>query len=228
MAAQSHLRVYKGSDANLLQQANLNRNLMADKLDAFTAEDATINAAFLADYEADIAAAEEQSSDSTVRAIVGQKTEGVAAALKSAAALMRQVRYYVREAFPTDPAIHYAFGLREWEKVRRSQVKVMQFLGTLHAVAEDHADALAAVGFGPDRIAGILTVRAAVEEADGVQEVHKDGRPVLTAERIRRYNAVYARIMRVNALARIVFAGDYAVKKQFVFSAGRGRRKKSE
>ena len=228
MAAPDIVRAYKGSDVNLLQEANVNKILLDQNLALFTAEDPTMDAAFVLAYEADIAVAEVADSDRLVHANIATKTAAVKDALKSADALMRQVKYYVGEAFPGSASMHYAFGIGEWKKVRRSQVGVMQHLRTLHAIAEEHAAPLAAVGFGPDRVAHILTVHDAVEAANSIQEVHKGSRRTQTAERIGKYNAVYARMMRVNALARIVFREDYTMRKQFVFSVGSARRKKDE
>lgn len=223
MAETPTVRKYQGSDANLIQQANLNKTLLNDNLALFTAEDSTIDNAYVLAYATDIQEAETEEVDELVEDTLSQKTALVKAAEKAVARKVAQVRYYVLEAFPGNREIQMKFGLDAWDKARKSQVNTLQFLTKMHSVATEYEDELTAAGFGATRIASIQTARQALETADSSQELYRSGRPYLTALRIIEYNEVYDRLTRINSLAQIVFVDDYEMRKQFVFDpAGPG------
>lgn len=223
MAETPTVRKYQGSDANLIQQANLNRTLLGENLALFTAEDSTITPTYVADYGVDIQEAETADTDELIEATLSDKTAAVEAAEKAAARKVAQVRYYVLQAFPNNKTVQHKFGLDTWDSARKSQVATLQFLTRMHTVATEYEAELTEAGFGPARIASIQTARQALETADSSQERYRSNRPHLTALRITEYNEVYERLTRVNQLAQIVFADDYAMRKQFVFDpAGAG------
>lgn len=208
---------YLGSDANLIEQANLNKGLLIANLEAFQTEDETMDATFVTAYAADITAAEVVDTDDLVAGTLGIDTAAVKEAEAVIAKKVQQVRYYVLEAFGNDKPVQHAFGLDKWDKARDSQTETLQFLETMHKVAQRYQDELTAAGFGADRIASILTVRQSLENANSEQELYRSGRPALTAERIGKYNNVYDKLTRVNRLAQVVFADNYEMRKQFVF-----------
>jgi hypothetical protein len=103
-------------------------------------------------------------------------------------------------------------------------LKTLQFIGRVHAAAVEHGAELAAVGFGADKVAALLAARGTLEAANADQELFKGSRGLLTAQRIGVYNEVFRRLTRINALAQIVFADNYEMRKQFVFSPGRKKK----
>lgn len=220
MASNTVLRKYPGSDANLLTQANLNRSLLQANLAAFTAEDATMDAAYATAYATDITEAEDTVSDEQVKAILQGKTETVKLAAKAIAAKVKQLRYYVLEAFPADREVHNEFGLDRWDKARKDQDATLRFMTAAHQTAVKYQTQLTAKGYGATRTAALLTAREAMEEANNQQEQYKSGIPKLSALRVIEFNEVYDRIMRVNALAQIVYAADPEMAQQFVFDPG--------
>ncbi len=219
MSATPVIRNYSGSDANLLQKANLNQTLLSENLAAFTAEDPTMDAAFVTAYATDITEAEVVDIDELVEDTLSDKTATVVAAQDAVAKKVKQVRYYVLQAFENDKAVQKKFGLDAWDAARKSQVNTLQFLTKMHTVAMEYQTQLTAAGFDAARTTSILTVRQALEDSDSDQEHYRSGRPKLTALRIQEYNEVYDRLTRVNRLAQIVYADDYEMRKQFVFSA---------
>ncbi len=218
MAETPTVAQYPGSQANLLQQANLNKTLLAENLADFTAEDDTIDTAYVAAYAQDITEAEESDSDELIEDTLSDKTATVKAAQKAVAKKVAQVRYYVLQAFETDKEVQHKFGLDAWNKARDSQTGTLQFLTKMHTVAAEYQTQLTAAGFGPTRTASILTARQALEDADNDQEHYRSSRPKLSALRIQEYNEVYARLTRINSLAQLVYADDYEMAKQFVFN----------
>ena len=223
MATNTLLRKYAGTDANLLSEANLNLTLLNANLAAFTNEDETVDAAFAAAYATDITEAEETVSDEVVKAILKGKSTLVKAAQKAAAKTVKQLRYYVQEAYPTDVEVQSEFGLDKWDKARDNQDDTLRFLTAAHAAGVKYQAALTLKGYGPTRTTAIGTTRQLLEDVNNDQEEYKSGIPKLSALRVTEFNEVYERMARINKLAQIVFADDAEMAGQFVFDpAGSG------
>ena len=217
MADNTVVRKYSGSDPNLLQQANLNKTLLNDNLAAFTAEDDTIDAAYVAAYALDITEAEETESDELVEDRLSTKTAAVEAAQTAVAKKVKQLRYYVLEAFPTDKEVQHEFGLDEWDAARKTQGGTLKFMTKAHTVATQYQTQLTAAGYNPLRTTALATARQLLEDADNDQEHYRSMRPKLSALRVQEFNEVYNRLTRINSLAQIVFEDDPEMANQFVF-----------
>lgn len=210
-------RAYLGSDAFMTESARVIYNLANDDLANFTAFDSTINAAWMADYLADVEAAETVVADSAISDQQVQTTENVLSQMDLARAKYNEVKYFVQKAFPDSPATQGEFGLNDYMDARRSESKMIQFLDEMHKAAVKYKTELTDAGYTA-KIGDIQTIRTSLLDKNTTQEVFKKQRPKLTEDRIKILNAAYERLTQVNAAAQIIYVTDYAKQKQFVYN----------
>lgn len=217
-------RHYSGNDAFMTESARVNYNLANDDLAKFTAFDSTIDEAYMAAYLADIETAETVVADTAVSDQQVQTTENVLSQMDLARAKYNEVKYFVQKAFPNSPATQGEFGLNDYMDARRSENKMIQFLDEMHKACVKYQTQLVAAGYNAPAIAAIQTIRTDLLNKNTTQEVFKKQRPKLTENRIKILNAVYGRLSLINAAAQVIYANDYAKKRQFVYdiSADKG------
>lgn len=217
MDPQELKRNYTGTDAFMTQSARVNYNLANSEIAQFTAFDSTINAAFMTAYLAAIVAAETVVADSAVADQQVQTTENVLSQMDLARAKYNEVKYFVQKAFPGSAATQGEFGLNDYMDVRQNESKMIQFLDEMHKACVKYQTQLVAAGYNAAAIAAIQTIRTDLLNKNTTQEVFKKQRPKLTEDRIKILNAVYDRLSLINAAAQVIYANDYAKKRQFVY-----------
>lgn len=218
------IRNYHGSDSLMTQTARVIYNLFVNDLMKFTDFDSTLGTAFGAAFLVDVQNAETVVADSTVIDQQVTLTENVLASMELARTKYIEVKYFVQKAFPKSAGTQGEFGLNDYEKARKSNVLMGQFLFGMHVACAKYNTQLIAVGYTQAKIDAILLIRADLLDNNNLQKVFQKQRPKLTEDRIIVLKSCYSTMMEVMGAAQIVYADDYAKQHQFVYhpSSGNG------
>lgn len=130
---------------------------------------------------------------------------------------MGEVKFFVEEAFPGNRDMLNVFGLNDYDKARRSQAKMLEFLTDLKATTNTHAAALITAGYTQPRIDAIDTIMSDLRLKNTAQNTFIRKRPKLTTERITILNEPYDTMTRVNSAAQIIFVNDVAKRAQYTY-----------
>jgi len=194
--------------AKAIQQAKVSLKHFKDHLSTFSAFDADFNAAFIADMEAAIAAAEQHPTDETVR----DQLQGFSKKVKQETAhcdgTAADVRFYVDKAFPQDETMLGEFGYRALRNTRPNTPAFIIWMKVLHSRAVKYQTPLTDNGMTAADIAAILTRAQALEQAELNQEMFKRERLQLTAQRTQLYNAMWRHVTLIEQAARRIYAGN--------------------
>lgn len=211
------LRMFSGSDTFMTETARVTHGLLVLDLPKFTAFDSTITAAYTSSFLASVVAAEIVVADS---AIIDQQvalTENVQDAMERARLKYGEVKYFVVKAFPKSSGTQNEIGLNDYEKARKNQSQMAQFLKELHLGCTKYQAQLIAAGYNAASIAAILPLRDELLAKNTSQKVFKKQRPKLTEDRVTILNACYEKMALVMAAGQLVYGTDYAKRNQFVY-----------
>ncbi|MFN8282176.1 MAG: hypothetical protein U0U67_03125 [Chitinophagales bacterium] len=218
-------RIYTTSDAHMSVSAGVMHKLLETDIAVFTAFDNNMNAAYLAEYNAAVVAAEAVVRDSTIKSVQAEKTETVETVMEKARKKFHHVKFFVKKAFENSIATQHEFGLKDYGKLRDNTTKMIGFLDLMHGKCVLHSAPLIAAGFSAAGIAEIETIMNELSASSLQQHAAKKERPVLTDERIVTLNTCYSFMAQVNAAAQLVFSNDYAKQKQYRFYEKRKKKK---
>ena len=219
-------RPYDTRDNDALMDSRIYRKVFLDKINDFTAFDATLDATFAEDWKAANDLAEHQPSDETIRDIQQQHTDEVKTREKDCIRSVNDVRYYLSLAFPNNKDKPKEFGLHKLNKARHSTSPFITWMKVLHNRAVKHQTELSAVGMPAASIDTILANAQALDTAETAQEVYKLERIAITRERIRVHGVMWEYVTRVAAAAEIVFEAQPEIRE--VFKIPDYRKKKNE
>ncbi|MES2621694.1 MAG: hypothetical protein V4615_12665, partial [Bacteroidota bacterium] len=158
-------RLYKGKDVEMMD-AIIPCYLSFEKyLAEFTAHDPSLNNTFLNNWKAAL--------DDLIYylPIKGQERavmedsyliEDSGKALKNCRVKYMEVKYYAGKAFPDNKEILKEFGESTYSKTQFSRLRMVQFMETLHGVAEKYKTELLAAAYTQSAIDEIATLAAAL------------------------------------------------------------------
>lgn len=213
-------RNYNGSDAYLLETANVIGNLLTTDLAVFTAFDSTMDAGFVSAFQTKIENALHFSSDGVITDQQAQKTVNVLNLMKAAKEKYQDVKYFAGKAFPDNEEVRNELGFNDIGKAKTKQTEMIVFLDELFAACTKYETELVNAGMPTSIIPSIDNLRVSLMNANTNQESFIKSRPVLTSQRIDLLNSVYQTLMQINEAAQIVFRGNEAKQKMFIYLAG--------
>ncbi len=129
--------------------------------------------------------------------------------------MAKDVRYYVKKAFPGDKTYLAEFGFPKLHKVRFSTPTFIMWMFVLYEVAETHKAALNGVGMTDANIAQIETHAEDLLKADRDQETFKRTRTRLARARTTALNHMWSFVTQTASAAEIIFRGDEANLSMF-------------
>ncbi len=221
-------RNFHGSDAYLLETANVIGNLLNKDLALFTAFDSGLDAGFVSAFQSKIDNALHFSRDGVITDQQAQKTVYVLSLMKQAKEKYQDVKYFTAKAFPNNEEVRNELGYNDIAKARKIQTEMIVFLDELFAACTKYSAELTAAGLPAATIASINTLRIDLLNANTDQESFVKSRPVLTAERINLLNEVYASLSQINEAAQIVFRGNEAKQNMFIYLANASSGEESQ
>ncbi|MFN8281964.1 MAG: hypothetical protein U0U67_02055 [Chitinophagales bacterium] len=212
------IRLYSGSDASMIAEANTNYGLLTADLAHFTAFDTTMTVAFLADYLEAITKAETVLSDAVIIDQMAGKTRAVSITMDKARSKYMDMKFYFMKAFANDITVQNEFGVNDYPLARRNTDEMINFLEGMYYVSLKYKPQLLAIGCPSASIDEIDTIRLELKTGNFSQDMFIKGRPVLTSDRIVLLNNCFSYMTLVNAAAQRVFKDNYAKKNQYVYN----------
>jgi len=209
--AKKEVRLYTVRDDVMLDGADrFNAQYTGDKSNFEGFNIVMFPLTFGATFESQIDAARTTLKDMVVLDEQVEETTELGAKMKECCDYFQAMKPVIESVFPNKPAIWNQFGFNDYEKARKSQGKMIQFMEMLFEVSEKYNAELIAGGFTQVKIDKIETLAGELRQEQIDQEVAKKERPVKTQERIKRMNTVWSTMQTINKASKAVFQGNYA------------------
>lgn len=221
-------RLFNGADTYLHAALRSIYNIFSDDKAAFEGFDSTFTDDWATEWLTEILVVESMVSDHLIVNQAAEQTEKVEDAMRTARNKWGEIKYFIRKAWPGDAAMLHLFGASAYFPARSNQPKMVEFLQSLYSAATEYKTQLIDAGYSQDRIDEIQAIATTLTQKNDVQNRAKRGRPRITAQRVAALNAPYLRLTQVNEAAQIIFMDNAAKRKQYVYLAGKKRRKKEK
>ena len=215
-------RVYAMSDAEALSLEKTIRSCFLQDQADFAAFDARFSTPYETDFLNDITAAEEEAADNNILTQQSGLTAEVEKWIEASKKSFQSSKYFIEQAFPSNTAVHKEFGYGDYEKARKSQVKMIQFMKQFHKTAVKYSTQLIAKGYAQAKIDEIDSIKTALDEANLKQEAFKKDRTVFTQERVGKMNTAWKRMQDVCNAAKNIYAENYAKYSRYITSESAG------
>jgi hypothetical protein len=223
--AEEKTRIFTGPDADMLHASRVTNGLFtADKL-AFTNFDSSFADPFGENWLQKIESASSVDQDSHYLSTLTELTNRVAVVMEECKTFFQSMKYFIEKAYPNQKTIYAQFGYSDYEQARRSEIKMIQFLGVLNKTTIEHSAKLIEAGFSQEKIDKIAALKEQLTSADYDQEMAKKKRASVTQERINTLNECYEILQRVSKAGKIIFANDRAKYDQYLLPNERATKK---
>ncbi|MBI9036642.1 MAG: hypothetical protein JEY97_00795 [Bacteroidales bacterium] len=204
------LKKFKGTDAEMLEEARIKANALKIDIDLFAAFDPKFTIEYVNAFDAKIVKAEAEIVDNVIKDQLAAKTATVENILDSCRKKYRSVKYFVGIAFENNKAVQNEFGFNDYNTSRRSQVKMLVFMRQLGISAKRYQSELIAAGMTEESINEIETLSNDLSLSNEQQEDFKKQRVLLTQSRIILYNEVWDYVRQVARAGKIIFEDNPA------------------
>lgn len=209
-------RNYGISDADMILEARIMHGLFLEDKAAFGNFDNLFADPFAENWLQVINNANDAIRDNFYEADLTEKTKIVQDFLSAAKSHFQKVKYFVEKAFPDHKEIWNQFGFTDYDEARKSEVKMILFLGLVYNTAVQYKDNLLAAGLPEADIEKIKSIKTDLSNADLEQEKLKKKRPELTQERIVILNQCYDAMQKVSKAGKIIFNDNYVKYNQYL------------
>lgn len=203
-------RLFKFSDAELIQHAQVTVEALPDDIGDFIAFDSTIEAGYPAKISGSLARVNAMKPDTLIVNEQAELTQKVNTAIAACNTTFKTILFFAKKAFAGNLAVQKQFGINEIEKVRKSQPKLVLFMETLAQTAAKYKTDLVTAGCNPEVIDQLPTQAEALRTANIAQEKSKKERNVTTQERISIMNEIYMALKPIHEIAQIIYSDDLA------------------
>lgn len=213
-------RIFNGPDSDMLKTIGTMLLNFEEYLSDFNARSPYFDAAYLLNWKAVHKKAIDYLPDEFEILQTDVLKENVTTVLQNCQTKNKDVRYFAGRAFPKNKEIMKEFGQQEYNRVRSSPLRMVQYMETLYGVAMKYKAELIAQNFTQAEIDEIDTLATALREENKKQQLKKKARPTETRQRIEALNATYAIAQKVAMFAPVVFR-ESAAKRQLFFLTNR-------
>jgi hypothetical protein len=189
--------------------------LFAKEQATFQALDPTLDAAFLLAWQNLIETCESHPSDATMLYTVQEVTENMAQLTANALRLSTELEFYVKKAFPLNPALWEEFAFTQRSRVLPSTRNTVFWLFVIGKVARDYEPQLLAAGMPATHIDQLNDASGLIAEAEFEQEYTKRLRQRQTRLRVQQLNQLHATLQQVQKAAAVVFYHNETKRKEY-------------
>ncbi len=214
--AQEVVRIFKISDAEMIQTSRIYHGLFSQDRQQFINLDPDFGDPFPDNWMAAIVESESVLRDMDVRDEIAQFTGNVRHKMDECRTHFQKMKYYIEKAFPNNKAVWNAFGYEDYDSARLSEVQLLPFMKNLKTQASKNAAKLIAANYKQADIDKIGTLWQELLEADQAQESYKKERVIITQQRIEKLNAAWEYVLKVNKASKNIFADNYAKLQQYI------------
>ncbi len=226
--ADEKVRIYTGSDADMIQASRVMHGLFVEDKTAFTNFDGGFSDPFAANWVQKIEVIKDVVQDSLYLSGQIELSKNVELKMNECKDFFQMMKYFIEKAFPNRKEIWAQFGFNDYEKARVSETKMIQFLGVLHKTSIEFSAELIAAGFSQEKIDKIASLQSELINADYEQELSKKKRPAVTQERIEKLNESFQLMQKVSKAGKIIFANNRAKFDQYLMPNERVVKKPDE
>jgi len=206
------------SDAAALELEKTIRNCFIQDQADFIAHDGRFSSPFETDWLNEITAAEGEAADNNILTQQTALTADVTKWMEESKKIFQSSKYHIEQAFPKNTAVQNEFGYKDYEKARKAQDKMIQFMNQFYKTAVKYAAQLIAKGYTQAKIDEISSIKTALDESNQKQEAFKKDRPVFTQERTGKMNTAWNRMQDVCNAAKYVYPDNYAKRSRYITS----------
>jgi hypothetical protein len=208
-------RTFIGDDAAFMEKNRTVLTLFAKEQATFQALDPTLDAAFLLAWQNLIETCESHTSDETMLDMQREKTTALEQHINAALLKVNELEFYVKNAFPDNPALWQEFGFKQRKTATDSHSRFLIWLFTMHRVLLDYEATLLAAGMPATFNSGFENTTSACAEAEFEQEYAKRLRLRQTRLRVEQLNRLHSYLQRVQHAAQIIFATNETKRKEY-------------
>jgi len=216
MSAEQLKRLFPFSDPVAIQLARVFVALITRDLSFFTAYDLDFNAAFITNFESLISAAAAMPDHEFMQDQLAILTTEVNSKMEAGRKVFRLLRPFVEKTFPGRKDIWNLFGADDYHGIRNSQVGLTAFLAKVHQAAVKYRTELNAAGYTDVNITKLNTSHDDIVKANVEQDDFKIQMKEQTNERIRKMNAMWEVVLRINQVGKTIFEDDYGKYQQYI------------
>jgi len=222
------VRNFSGSDAVMVQNSRVMHGIFITDKARFISFDKDFSDPFGDNWiqAAEIAINVTQDADTLVD--LTAYSQMVENKMEECRRFFMEMKYFIEKAFPNNKENWEPFGYSEYDSVRKSETKMIKFLGVLYKTTLKYKTQLLNAGFPEEKVERIQELQNELEEADYNQEIDKKGRPLLTQDRINILNECYGYMQKVSKAAKIIFADNYAKFNQYLLPSESSEKKEKE
>ncbi|MBC8384227.1 MAG: hypothetical protein H8E57_01760 [Candidatus Cloacimonetes bacterium] len=193
-----------------------------DMLD-FTTFDLSYNADHLAAVNLKKQQAYDQPRDDYLIDVQVEKTNEAENARKECTNCAQTEKHFVKKISVDKPSRMGQFGYNDYMKVRNSQSGMIIFLDNFYDRCIQYQPELIAAGSTVERIEKVKVLADKLRDANKDQEAFKKDRIMFTNDRIRVYNELWAMIVDIADVGKIIYADNYGKYQRYViYGSGSG------
>lgn len=222
-------RKYKGADYYLQGQSHVIKDLLLVDKTAIIAFDPELDDPFAANFQSAWDLAFTETPSSTIRAQVKGKVEETGKRMEACRDKYREVIFYAAKAFGNNSPVLKEFGRGlAYKKASGGQKYMFDFMNQLSITSNRLKAGLIAKGYTQAKIDDIEIIGAALLDKNSDKNDFKLSRHELTEKRINQLNAVYEKVRKVIAAARMAFKDDGAKLGEYIYRPHIRKRKPKE
>lgn len=203
-------RLFKFSDAELIQHAEVTAESLPDDIDDFIAFDSTIEAGYPTKISEALAKHNAMKPDALIVNEQAELTQKVNTAIANCNTTFKTILFFVKKAYANNMAVQKQFGINEIEKVRKNQPKLVLFMETLAQTAAKYKTDLVTAGCNQAVIDQLPTQAETLRTANIAQEKSKKERSVITQERVAVMNEIYSVLKPIHDITQVIYSDDPA------------------
>lgn len=203
------VRQFSGSDSQMLEFARVIHTHFTTDIADFTAFDADLDATYAGNFLTAIDNAENFSSDYQLIDALAQLSLDVEAEMTKCRKLYQGMKYFIEKAFPNRPGTWNEFGYNDYDRARKKQSEMIQFMLDLHESATKYATELDSAGFDASKVAEIQTYAQALQNANLAQEQAKGSRANLSEARIILLNSAWGMLQNIRKAAKVIYMDNW-------------------
>jgi hypothetical protein len=206
--------------AVMLEQAGIVKEFLVQDLAEIKAYDEEIDEDYVAGFDASIRHAMEMPIDNVVIDQQAGKGEIVMEKRKLCEEHVRDIKYFVKKAFPDNKSIRNEFGFNDYEEAKQKPAEFVIFMRQLEETVDTYKDKLRAKGMPAAKIGVAATLANELETAIKTHGTSKKGRILTTQDRRIAYNEVWNKIKLVCEAGKNVFSNNYARYRRYILYEG--------
>jgi len=215
-----NFRFYGAPDSRMLDFSRSVHGYYVNDLPDFTSFDPDFDSLYGDAFLVAIGNAETYSSDNQLIDVLATATVEVEAKMKDCRDYFQHMKYFIEKAFPGNRTVWNEFGYNDYNRCRKVQVKMIQFMRDLHETATKYATQLATAHFDAPKILQIKTLADALQTANTTQESVRRGRSTGSYERVILLNAVWDICQNIRKAAKVIYANNWGKWQQYLIPWG--------